>query len=245
MNDYISYLQQSTIIHYGVKGQHWGERRWQNQDGSLTEAGRIHYGYGEERKNGKYASAKKDMMDIADNQFLSQMNRNEKHMDSLISKYAKRDRELTTKESRRLLGEAANIKINEHDFEAVKKLVNVLSDDEFNNIRTQAKKEHAKDVKKAVLSFAGKVGITALDLATILYVGPNLKFAIPILLMSLPAQIKLTSNIISAKGTDKYFLDIFNKKYGKYTYMTDNELESKSYDLYNEALDKIKNKRVQ
>lgn len=39
------------LWHHGVKGQKWGVRRWQNVDGSLTNAGRIHYGYG----NGKRA----------------------------------------------------------------------------------------------------------------------------------------------------------------------------------------------
>lgn len=34
------------IAHYGVKGMHWGERRFQNPDGSLTDAGRIRYDVG-------------------------------------------------------------------------------------------------------------------------------------------------------------------------------------------------------
>lgn len=32
------------LYHYGVKGQKWGVRRYQNTDGSLTAAGREHYG---------------------------------------------------------------------------------------------------------------------------------------------------------------------------------------------------------
>lgn len=32
------------LAHYGVKGQQWGNRRYQNEDGSLTEEGRRHYG---------------------------------------------------------------------------------------------------------------------------------------------------------------------------------------------------------
>ena len=35
------------LYHYGIKGQKWGVRRYQNEDGSLTSAGRIHYGVGE------------------------------------------------------------------------------------------------------------------------------------------------------------------------------------------------------
>ena len=35
-----------TLYHHGVKGQKWGLRKYQNEDGSLTAAGREHYGYG-------------------------------------------------------------------------------------------------------------------------------------------------------------------------------------------------------
>lgn len=31
------------LAHYGIKGQKWGERKYQNPDGSLTEAGRRRY----------------------------------------------------------------------------------------------------------------------------------------------------------------------------------------------------------
>lgn len=35
MGEYTNYL-----VHHGVKGQRWGVRRYQNADGSLTDAGR-------------------------------------------------------------------------------------------------------------------------------------------------------------------------------------------------------------
>lgn len=38
------------VIHSGVKGMRWGERRYQNSDGSLTPLGRAHYGVGAARK---------------------------------------------------------------------------------------------------------------------------------------------------------------------------------------------------
>lgn len=41
------------ICHYGIKGQTWGIRRYQNADGSLTEEGRQHYGVGMDSKEMK------------------------------------------------------------------------------------------------------------------------------------------------------------------------------------------------
>lgn len=34
------------LAHYGVKGQKWGVRQWQNEDGTFTEAGKHRYGWG-------------------------------------------------------------------------------------------------------------------------------------------------------------------------------------------------------
>lgn len=38
------------LVHHGIKGQKHGFRRWQNEDGSLTLEGRVHYGIGEVKK---------------------------------------------------------------------------------------------------------------------------------------------------------------------------------------------------
>ena len=35
-------MTEDYLIHYGVKGQRWGIRRYQNKDGSLTSEGRKH-----------------------------------------------------------------------------------------------------------------------------------------------------------------------------------------------------------
>ena len=37
-------MDKNSLMHYGVKGMHWGIRRYQNEDGSLTALGREHYG---------------------------------------------------------------------------------------------------------------------------------------------------------------------------------------------------------
>ena len=38
------------LYHHGIKGQKWGERHYQYEDGSLTPEGRQHYGYGKPTK---------------------------------------------------------------------------------------------------------------------------------------------------------------------------------------------------
>ena len=45
MNDYLVYRVKysNELYHYGVKGQKWGIRRYQNEDGSLTEEGKKRY----------------------------------------------------------------------------------------------------------------------------------------------------------------------------------------------------------
>lgn len=45
MNYYYSGFPYSEeLYHHGIKGQRWGVRRYQNEDGSLTVAGKIRYG---------------------------------------------------------------------------------------------------------------------------------------------------------------------------------------------------------
>lgn len=46
------------LYHFGKKGMKWGERKYQNQDGSLTPLGRIHYGIGKARDRGVSALTK-------------------------------------------------------------------------------------------------------------------------------------------------------------------------------------------
>ena len=42
-------VRNDRLIHYGVLGQKWGVRRWQNPDGSLTPAGQKHYAKADRR----------------------------------------------------------------------------------------------------------------------------------------------------------------------------------------------------
>ena len=41
------------LQHYGILGMHWGERRYRNKDGTLTEAGKKRYGTREKYEKGR------------------------------------------------------------------------------------------------------------------------------------------------------------------------------------------------
>lgn len=36
-------MEENVLAHYGIRGMHWGVRRYQNADGSLTSAGKQRY----------------------------------------------------------------------------------------------------------------------------------------------------------------------------------------------------------
>ena len=61
MNDYLAYrvTYSNELYHYGVKGQKWGIRRYQNPNGTLTEEGKIRYGV--DPKTGKLSDEGKKL----------------------------------------------------------------------------------------------------------------------------------------------------------------------------------------
>lgn len=77
-------------MHHGVEGMKWGQRRWQNEDGSLTPAGRVHYGYG---ADGKQSKEGKKLQKYANSQhkIYDKYNaKREKILDKDVEKYKKK-----------------------------------------------------------------------------------------------------------------------------------------------------------
>ena len=55
--EYIVYREGDELYHHGIRGQRWGIRRFQNEDGSLTSAGEKRY---DESYNTEYHTSSYD-----------------------------------------------------------------------------------------------------------------------------------------------------------------------------------------
>ena len=68
MNDFIAYsnaFNRNCLKHYGVKGMHWGVRRYQDSSGRLTAAGREHYGVKERKHQNESEEPKDGISEVA------------------------------------------------------------------------------------------------------------------------------------------------------------------------------------
>ena len=55
-NRFSKYIPKNELKHYGILGMHWGIRRYQNEDGTLTEAGKRHYAKLDDRWADRHAT---------------------------------------------------------------------------------------------------------------------------------------------------------------------------------------------
>lgn len=79
-----SSVRHSELFHYGILGMHWGVRRYQNTDGSLTSAGRQRYSSAKNRLSRSLGSRNTKTMREARRENLSELS------DEKLNKYNKR-----------------------------------------------------------------------------------------------------------------------------------------------------------
>ena len=90
MNMYgYEFIRESDLAHHGIKGQKWGERRFQNDDGTLTAAGKERYG-----SNGEKKLSRAEKKSIRQEYRKAQRERN-KELNAINEKYDRKQRENT------------------------------------------------------------------------------------------------------------------------------------------------------
>ena len=77
------------LAHHGIKGQKWGVRRFQNEDGSLTDEGLRRYGH-MQNMEGKSSVTKKvmqDWWDLDDDAFKGKYHVDKEEYSKRVRKY--------------------------------------------------------------------------------------------------------------------------------------------------------------
>lgn len=82
-------MENHELYHYGVKGQKWGVRRYQNKDGTMTAAGK-------KRKRADYASEARGMSDQELRSKIDRLNMEKRYMDLSKGSGSKTSRALNT-----------------------------------------------------------------------------------------------------------------------------------------------------
>lgn len=150
------------LLHYQVKGAHWGVRRWQYPDGSLTPEGRIHYGIGPARsESAEKAAERQATEDIYRIQELrSDLEKKSKESKALRKAANRRRRLFEDRNKYAKEMDEANRKANEAA-EAYNK-----ADVDLFNARIEARDRYAKyqaladEVRETLDALAGRTDIT-------------------------------------------------------------------------------------
>ncbi len=69
-------MDNNYLTHYGIKGQKWGVRRFENSDGTLTDRGKRHY----KKKDEKFIKKKSDKI------YKTALKKSEKEMTRFVKK---------------------------------------------------------------------------------------------------------------------------------------------------------------
>jgi hypothetical protein len=118
-------MENNTLTHYGIKGQKWGFRRYQNRDGTLTAAGKKRYAQEMEKLK-------------QEERVLKNKQRTQAQLDKLEAK-----RRSIEDQKKALSGKTENRKSTDHPDTNAKKRIGDMSDAELNALVNRMRNEKA------------------------------------------------------------------------------------------------------
>ena len=158
-----TFVRESDLMHHGIKGQKWGQRRFQNEDGTWTAAGKERYGDGADgnpksfRGNVNRALAK--VYGVNQNYYSKRNNKNSRVMASMneaakneqLKKAALADQKKADKIAQKKEKEAARVDVSIAKNSATRRVAedyHRLSDLEFAGKYHAGKKTFARRYEK-------------------------------------------------------------------------------------------------
>lgn len=82
---YLYDCETNELYHHGILGMHWGIRRFQNKDGTLTEAGKKHVSRNSDEKPKIVRKRLRDMTDAELKESLDRLKREKEYMETYKS----------------------------------------------------------------------------------------------------------------------------------------------------------------
>lgn len=128
------YNNVTFLCHHGTKGQKWGQRKYQNSDGSLTPLGRLHYGVGNAKRAAGSAASK------AGAAIKKKVNPSEADLQENYKKALAKQRRHELKEATKEANRAARGK--------GKKIKNMTDEEVRQNIQRIQNEEYLKNLQK-------------------------------------------------------------------------------------------------
>lgn len=151
----VKIVNSEELKHYGIKGQKWGKRRYQNADGSLTPAGKERYGSKEDFEKQYPEDVKKSI-----NKAKSGLNKASGVVDKAKDSNAKKVKKAQEEQIKRDVAKMSD--------QELQKIVNRLNMEErYKQVMNSRAAENGKDRVSKILEYAGTVlavGVGAMEL---------------------------------------------------------------------------------
>lgn len=148
-------MSKDELYHYGIKGQKWGVRKFQNKDGSLTPAGKQRYGSKENFDKQYPEDVKKSI-----NKAKSGLNKASGAVDKA--------KDFNAKKVKKAQEEQIKKDVSKMSDQELQKIVNRLNMEErYKQVMNSRAAENGKDRVSKVLEYAGTalaVGVGAMEL---------------------------------------------------------------------------------
>lgn len=148
-------ITNDELMHYGILGQKWGKRRYQNKDGSLTSEGKKRYGTKDNFEK-QYTEDVKNTMNKAKNG----MNK--------ASGTVKKAQDFNDKKVKKSQEEQIKKDVSKMSDQELQKIVNRLNMEErYKQVMNSRASENGKDKVSKILEYAGTalaVGVGAMEI---------------------------------------------------------------------------------